>query len=460
MDLKRYLDLAALLEKDSSTPSERRAFGLKHSDKKHDPVAQLCIWIEARRHKLVPPLMSEKVDLFLYRVTVILVAAAFVLGLFSGAGLLSYSGKEPVNLIYFLAMVVLLPLSTMLLSVAAMLRADRTKNLLVHISPAYWMEWLFSLVGRKREETDDLFTISPSVLNWIVIRRSQMLALAFSSGLLVALLGVVATRDIAFAWSTTLDLSDTAFHAFLKTVALPWRVWLPSAVPSLELVSQSHYFRLGGALSGSMVSHAALLGTWWKFLAMATLFYAVLLRVIFLLIATIGYKRALQRAMLRLDGADMLLREMNQPLVTTQATETENAYRQVESGYKRVLHTLKDSYDIAQGWAIPKARLSVICDSLGVAASGYYEVGGNNPLEEDRRIADLSHGDVALFVKAWEPPTMDFVDYLLMLAAHADSVVIIPVGTEKSALKASDKEIGVWIRKIAALDQKKVWIKQ
>jgi hypothetical protein len=459
MNLKTYIDLNELLQRGQTTRQERRAFGLAFSSTGYDPAAQLREWVEVHRQTLNKPLVSEQVDTLLYHTTLVLALVAYVLGLFSGIGLLSYSGEEPVNLIYFLAMVLIVPLITMGLSLFAMLRANRARNLLVHISPAYWMERLMMLFSKEDTQKLSSLKINPQLFNWMVIKRSQMLALIFSLGLLSALLGVVATHDIAFAWSTTLDLSDKQFYTFVHTVAFPWRSWLPSAVPSLELVVQSHYFRLGGKVSEVMISHAALLGTWWKFLAMSTLFYAVVLRIFLLLLATAGCNSALQKALLTLDGVKQLLRDMNEPLITTQARENETLSSHRSSLGERTLHRLDRSYDIIQGWAFSRESLVTACDTYGVVSSGCYEVGGKNTLEEDREVLLLSHGEVLLFVKAWEPPTMDFVDYLEMLHEKAKRVVVVPIGTAERDFIPSAKELDVWVRKITGLFGESIWIK-
>ena len=458
MRLRDYIDLYVLLEDESSHPKERRAFGLAHQGIKDDPVAQLKAWVAQHRNRLNTPLLSEQIERVLYGVTLVLVVLAFGVGLFSGIGLLSYSGKEPVNLVYFLAIVVFVPLVTMTFSLIAMVRADRSHNLLVHISPAFWMEKLLSLFGRKK--IFDGIKLNPKLLNWIVIRRSQMMALAFSVGLLVALLGVVVTRDVAFAWSTTLDISAETFWHFTQTLALPWRAWLPQAVPSLELVSQSHYYRLGGHLQESMVSQAALLGTWWKFLAMATLFYAVVLRLLVYILATLGLKRALKEAMLTLDGAVLLLKEMNEPLVTTRAVEKETDFTSADTAYDRIVQRLESRYDMVQGWAIDPGQLSVISDALGLSAPIMLEAGGNNTLDEDEAVIKKSEGGIVLFVKAWEPPTMDFVDYLSMLSQKAKRVTVVPIGTVEEGLMPDSKAVDVWLRKIAALKKENVWVKR
>ena len=459
MTLKSYIDLSALLEHDTTTLQERRAFGLAHESMKGDPAAQLQAWRDAHLQRLERPLLSERVESFLYGVTLLLLIAAFVLGIFSGIALLSYNGHEPVNLVYFLAMVVFLPLVTITLTLFSMLSANRTKNLLVHISPAFWMEKVLSFFSKRTSIEPESFRINPMLANWIIIRRSQMAALAFSTGLFFALLGVVATRDVAFAWSTTLNITPEAFHHFTQLVALPWRSWMPSAVPTLELVEQSHYFRLGGKVSTAMIDHASMLGAWWKFLAMATLFYAIILRFMVYLLSVWGVKRALKRAFLTLDGAARLLKEMNEPLITTHEEEQQEAEK-IPSDIPEDTHArLEHRYNMIQGWSIDTKMLSVLADTFGVKASRMAEVGGNNTLQADQEVIDDTNGSVLLFVKAWEPPTMDFIDYLQALIPKSDTILVFPVGTPETDFKPAPKAVNVWVRKLASLGSDTVEVK-
>ena len=129
----------------------------------------------------------------MYRITFALVLIAFALGLLTGIGLLSYSGREPVNVIYFIAVVIFFPLLTMLLTFFTMIRASSSQNVLVHLSPAFWMEKLLGLMPTKVEEEIKTFQINPLLANWMIIKRSQIIVLFFSFGLLLALLGVVVT---------------------------------------------------------------------------------------------------------------------------------------------------------------------------------------------------------------------------------------------------------------------------
>ena len=460
MTIKSYLNLYELLENDSTRREENRAFGLSHILIKNKPLEQLLAWTQERKEKLSKPSIAETFTGYLYGVTLTLSMIAFVLGLLSGIGLLAYSGHEPVNVIYFIAMVVFFPLLTMTLTLISMLRTQNRQSLLVHISPAFWMEKILALLPHKVQENIQTLKINPLLANWVVIKRSQLIALFFSLGLFIALLVMVVTKDIAFAWSTTLQVTPEVFHGFLNTVAFAWRDIVPSAVPGMELIAQSQYFRLGDKLSQEMIANASKLGEWWKFLVMATLFYALFLRFLLYILASFALRRAVKKSMLSLTGASKLLREMNEPIITTHALKNEEIFMATKENYKQIIHHLDASYDVVQGWAISKDQLVVLCDSMGIIAPVFFEVGGSNSFDEDNEIISKSKGEVLLFVKGWEPPTMDFVDYMKDLCIKVDKVVLVPVGTAENNYKVKQKTIDIWDRKLIQIDEAKVWLKR
>ena len=359
-----------------------------------------------------------------------------------------------------MAIVVFFPLFTITLTLLSMIRANSAQSLLVHVSPAYWMEKVVALFPNRVQEDIQALKINPLLANWVVIKRSQIIALFFSFGLLLALLGMIITKDIAFAWSTTLDVSAESFHEFLQLMAYPWREFLPSAVPSVELIERSQYFRLGDKLSEEMIGNASILGQWWKFLAMATLVYALILRFLVYLLASFGLHRAIKKSLLSLKGSAKLLREMNEPIITTHANQAEQTFVPNESDYAQVVSRLDASYDVVQGWAMAKEQLVVLCDAKGVIAPKFYEVGGSNTLDEDSEIISKSRGEVLFFVKSWEPPTMDFVDYVVALVKKADKVIIVPVGTVDNNYQVKSTHVDVWDRKLSSINEAKLWLKR
>ncbi len=459
MHLKSYLNLYELLENNVSTREERRTFGLTQVLLQDKPYAQLKVWAEEHCSVLKKPSLYDMFSGYLYRVTFILVFIAFVLGLLSGITLLHYNGQTPVNVVYFMAMVIALPLLTMTLTVFSMFKSKQSQSVLVHLSPAYWMEKIVKLLPKNWQINLDDLHINPLLSNWIVIKRSQLIALFFSLGLLFALLAVVSTQDIAFAWSTTLDISPEAFHLFLKTLSIPWQSWLPSAVPSLELIEKSQYFRLGERLSDEMITHASILGEWWKFLAISTLFYAIFLRFLLYMFSVIGLKMAVKKSVMRLEGANTLLHDMNEAIISTHALERKEEFSSHNDTLVQTLNTLDASYDTVQGWAMSEEKLLLLNDSMEVISPLVFDVGGSNTLEEDMEIIHKSTGEVLLYVKAWEPPTMDFMDYVEALLLAVDKVLVCPVGTQEEQYMATQKSVAVWSKKLSFFDNKKVWLK-
>ena len=446
-----YIDLYELMQLQRESREENRKFGLKHKDLLDKPIRLLEMWRDEHIHLLPYPRVSQTVLKFVYRATLMLLVIAFFLGIFSGAALLRYNGSEPVNLLYFLSAVLFLPLITMFFSLLAMLRANKANAMLVHLSPAYWMENLLLLLPGKSREIIEKIQISPLLGNWIVIRRSQEMALAFSLGLFLALLGVVAGEDIAFSWSTTLHISPEAFASFLDSVAFPWKFWLPQAVPTPELIEQSHYFRLGGKLSSDMVNNAAMLGEWWKFLAMTTLVYAVILRFFFFLGASIGLNRAEVRSILSIEGVRELLREMKEPIITTHALEEEKSAERSSAPSVQV-GGAKQRYDTVIGWAMTKEYIDMQNDESGIEGDTIFEAGGIHSLKEDREAAAQAGRNILLYVKGWEPPNNDFEDFLIMLSDKENSeVTVYPLGTKEQAFEVSDRDFAEWEKKISKL---------
>jgi hypothetical protein len=458
MNLKSYLDLYSLLQHDICTREERRAFGLSKESLKNRPISQILAWKDQYISQLKKPLLSDNISSYLYSVTFTLVVIAFILGLLSGITLLSYSGQEPVNVVYFIAIVIFLPLFTMMLSLISMFRANSAQSLLVHLSPSYWMEKILKLFPNKVHKDIRDIKINPLLLNWIVIRRSQCIALFFSIGILLALLAVVITQDVAFAWSTTLQITPEMFYGFLNSLALPWRDFVPSAVPSLELIEKSQYFRLGDKLSEEMVQNASKLGEWWKFLVFATLFYALFLRLVMYVIATYGYKSALNKSLFSLEGVKKLLRDMNEAIITTAAKEDEYVVSSTYGDIQQV-STLQDSYDSVQGWALTTAQIDVLNDTMKVKSPNVFEIGGSHTLQEDADVANSSSKEVLLYVKAWEPPTLEIVDYIELLLKHIDKITVFPIGTEDEKYQVKKKFIDIWIGKLSMIDSNKIWIK-
>jgi hypothetical protein len=166
----------------------------------------------------------------------------------------------------------------------------------------------------------------------------------------------------------------------------------------------------------------------------------------------------LGQAILALDGAQELLNEINTPLVTTASHEYEAKLEHQNEHYAQLVNRLEPHCDAVLGWAMDQEGIAMILDALNLSAEWMVDVGGTRTLAEDETIIAQASGHVVLLVKSWEPPTMDFVDFLIELSDAVERVTVAPVGTGASGYDASPAEVAVWGRKLATLNRSKVWL--
>jgi hypothetical protein len=177
-------------------------------------------------------------------------------------------------------------------------------------------------------------------------------------------------------------------------------------------------------------------------------------------VAKWGYARALKRSFLSLEGVAALLADMNEPVITTSGNSDENAAEERNSVYMQETETLDRSYDRAVGWSMAEEALHLLNEHMSVITPKVDKAGGGNSLEEDSEIISRCTGEIVLYVKAWEPPTMDFMDFLEEMAHVARKIVVVPVGTAENAYRPKVREVEVWGRKLQRLESKKVWLKR
>jgi len=455
-----YLNLSQLLKEYQGSHEENRVFALKHQSLIKNPKKLILLWTESSMFRVQDTLDSRVFSVYFSSMSTLFSFISLLLGFFTGMGLLNYSGDAPVNVIYYLLFSMGLPLFSMVLTFFSMFSHGIILNFFTLFFPLHWVEKIFSLFsfGKNINAVNDKFT--PALKKWMFINRLQLFSLFFSIGLLLAILLEVAIQDIAFSWSTTLEVTPFAFQEFLTFIATPWSWFFPDAIPSVELVHMSHYYRLGERLDPEMIKNANVLGGWWQFLAMVTFFYAIILRVLMLIISHFGFKWQLGKDFLSLNGVDKLLREFQTSYVSTESQKLEKHLEIVSKIDTQIKDNHRRTYKTIIGWNFSNDEIALANDSKEIKALTVQTVGGNHTFLEDQEVAKLSSEVVLLYVKSWEPPTMDFVDFLELLIANimVNEIQVYPLGTVGRYYESSEKEVAVWKRKIEGLKSKKVWV--
>ena len=404
------LDLAVQLDRDdaaeASTLRERDHRIGRDVDHGQDDAARVTAWL----HRLDDPPHRGGVTL-----TVIGLVAVFlglVFGFATARAVFHYDGSSPVNVVHILAVFIVLQGFTLVLfALAAMPGRGGLQEALRELSPGRlaplvtrWLPGetraaLGRIVGRAGRHQ----RVYGRVQKWQVLGWSQALALAFNLAALAAALQLIVFSDLAFAWSTTLDVEPAAMHRFTSVLSLPW-AWWPDAVPSLELVRRTQTYQVE-AFAGSLDDEQARwFARWWPFVVMAMLTYGLIPRLITYGLTRWRLRGAVRSAVALTPGVDRVLQRMTATRVETRAA-TMPAGSDVSA-----------SHDEAPQLEPAAETAACVVAWSGVdAPNDALHAGGGNSLDEDRRTitrAAETGGPVRVRVKAWEPPVLEFADFI------------------------------------------------
>ncbi len=461
-------DPRELVERDAVV-GERIGAG-RMADRRH---ALLREWLSALG-ATGPGSTGRRVHTF-YRVVGWIAAAASLLG---GAGaaaaLLRYDGRDPVNIIDFLAVLVGLQLLLMAASVLALLpapwrgRAVRLSGLqeIVRDLGYRWAGVTAALqnrgvLGAKGAATVGrlaaLHGVYGSVERWSLTALTQRAAVAFNVGALAVTLYLVTVRALAFAWSTTLEIDPERMTRVFHAIATPWS-FLTGAVPDRELVDMSRYFP-GRAYDADR------LGDWWPFLFAALATYGLLPRLVLAAYAT-HRQRAARRA-LALDHGECSL--VHSRLLRTAAGwgpgVQEGSEIPAEAGRDadpagaplpsdlpvHVIRWADAAVTRAAAERLAAARYRWRLDSFDPANG---DGGDAEAAVLSRLRADASRSPVLLLAEAWEPPSKNLMHFLRALRAslgpeRAIVIGLLTGGPERSGANMDD--VRIWRRRVAAL---------
>ena len=431
------IDLNSALQSDRSTDGDEkkrrdRVIGQALQQGRSNPPRQLRGWLD--RVRISEWQRDGHHAVQLYQLLCLILAVA---GLITGWGLartvLYYTGDAPINIVNTLGLLVLpqiillafwllstlpkrIPLLSSLQSGLRFLNPGRLARHLVRVFPARSRQSL-SLVW----DADYATALAPAA-RWLFSFWSQLFSIFFNIGVLLAAFYLISFSDLAFGWSTTLNLNSGIIHAMLNVLSWPWHSLFPAAVPSTELVEISRYYRLedGAPDNATATELAAQLGQWWPFLITAIVCYGLIPRVLTLLISWSRLRHHLGHALAHLPGSPELLARMNSPLISTSAPQPETAmaieagarYQPPESGS----YGLKCAVIDWSGTGVELNGIATQLKTMGLAAQGLLTAGGIRTTDQDRAtilaLSKRKPEGVAVIVKAWEPPMLEFLDFI------------------------------------------------
>jgi len=477
--LSDLIDLNAALKTDSSADLDKRkqrdrGIGQALQAQRRQPARQLHGWLE--RVEIRGWQRHGRAGVQLYHVLCVLLAGV---GLVSGWGLaravLYYTGDTPINIFNAVGLLVVpqilllllwvlaavpwtLPLFSSLQSALRYLHPGRLARLVTGFFPARSRQGLDVIW-----DSENAIVMAPAA-RWLLSFWSQLFSVCFNIGVLAAVFYLIFFSDLAFTWSTTLNLDSVSFHRALTTLSWPWHSLLPDAVPSRELVEASRYYRLeAGSLAGGQAASpmlAAQLGGWWPFLVAAIACYGLLPRLLTLLISWYRFRHHLGKALPRLPGAPELLARMNSPLVTTAASRPETALAAEDAVANNVRQRVADTRITCAmvGWSgvlDNREELAPGLLALGIEPHNWLSAGGTRSLQQDRETVTAlcrnAHEGVAVIARSWEPPLLEFLDFIQSVRAQCDrrQAILVLLWGGEGGVDARDRD--AWRRTLQRL---------
>ncbi|GAA0845810.1 hypothetical protein GCM10009113_19540 [Marinobacter szutsaonensis] len=330
-----------------------------------------------------------------YRVNGGFVAAGCLIGILTMLGLLFYDGGQRINITVILAFV----LFQLLLALATTVQA------LVG-----WQPWRWLL---KRLHRDHASPTRARLQPLLMARAAHAGGVAFGLAGLATLLVMVVVQDLAFGWSTTLDTAASGYHSLVNTLATPWSWLWPAAVPSLELVEATRFFR---AASGTPGIDPSRWGQWWPFVVMLWLTWTVIPRVLLLILSQGLLRHRAARLLARHPGMQALLYRMETATLDTGSSHNDAA--DLPDTRTRSRPDLLPDTPIMICWA--GAGEPELPQRLQAPDTRIFRAGGRATLAQDdevlAQVGDQLAGQkapaVIVVTRSWEPPTGELHDFL------------------------------------------------
>ncbi|TVT58009.1 MAG: DUF2868 domain-containing protein [Sedimenticola thiotaurini] len=336
-------------------------------------------------------------------------ALALALGFLLVAGLVEFLTFERINLLWFMLIAILLPLCWWLLA--------------LFFSSAQVPFPLRALFEHRLPPGTFASSLRP-LMKLTVVALGQQLSLLFALGMVLAFLLYLLVTDLAFGWSSTLDISAAVIHQMTTIVSWPWQQLWPAAMPTMELVEQTHYFRAAPVVT----EQPELFGQWWRFLLMSLLVYVLFPR----LITALFYRYRLEQMQGRVCESDALISGLWQRLSTELIDhEAQPVEQRVRKSDRAITEKLDKSYTQIISWGTwPDEIIGSLRQQLGADLSLIYwrDTDSISAMESTlTELRSLPDEPPLLLCKGWEPPTGELEDYCSELSKMRSHLFLWPV---------------------------------
>ncbi len=408
------------------------------------------------------------------RASMLISAAMFLVGAIVAVGIFNFTGGHPINVLIVLGVFVFLQLLSLAISLLALGVATASPGFFEGLPLVLFMKQLAARSWRKASERSvdpetraavgrmlSRRSLYRRVERHLLFRHVQVAAAWFNLGALAVLLIEVTVTDLAFGWSTTLQLGTERFFQLCERLSMAWSSWLPEAAPSFDLVRATQYFRLEGAYvgatEGARIADPSLTGQWWPFLAACLVTYGLLPRAALAVWSTLMVSLSLRTVPLDTPDITRLVARLAAPELRWSHGEDPGNVTPLGAGLDPVSATLRSTPDSAVGvlWREAEIEQSMVADfsrrryraslrtPLGAA-------GGHDFAEDERFVASLGATDESLVLivsEPWTVPDAALRRFIEEIRARGRSRPIVVALTEGG----TEEDAAIWAGYLAEL---------
>ncbi|MCA8969657.1 MAG: DUF2868 domain-containing protein [Planctomycetes bacterium] len=409
----------------------------------------------------------------------LLIGIGLLLGGGASKALLAYDGTTPVNVLWFVFVLCAGQIALLVLMLFFILRTKSKRSgsaisvlhrpiaaLASRFFGEGWQSLRESLRAMRSRQA--LFA---DVERWTLFSLAQRFGVAFNVGALVVALATIAFSDLKFSWSTTLDVTPETVHAGVRAISAPW-AWLPSAIPSLDVVDASQWDRMAGAFITKVEDSDRLVKQWWTFLIAGVVAWGLVPRTVALVLGSwfarrgiraygfdhVGYQGLFDRLLPVQAGWSGPSPEDVEGVEPTKAVEAESARAMSGASTWVLLWGSAARHDAAVRDELTRRYASDIRAMHGV---------GGADLGADERAVDALGREAAsrviLVAAAGQQPTREVLDFVLAIrravgAGKPIVAVLLEFANGAAVGDALEEERAQWRRSLGTLDDPHVYV--
>ncbi len=418
--------------------------------------------------------------------------AGVLIGISVCASFFTYTGSQPLNISYYLAVTVLVQICLLILLSGTFVLGIRAR-----LQDGSWVPYAFlasfvekmilrmnrhlfnTLSVERRQSVVSALGLLKSghivygfLFFWPLFILMQLFSVGFNVGVLLSTFFRILFFDTAFGWQSTVQLSSDLVYKLVSTLALPWSWIIPEGIgfPTMEQIQGTRMILKDGILHLTTEN----LVSWWPFLCLAVLCYGLLPRLILVFSGYWAMTKSLVAIKFDHGSCDRLVRRFLTPLVSTESSESQAGEgpvltddfqfaKQPTEQHDSIVLVPDDIYDSC----LPDQLDRMIHAAFGCSVKGMERIGLDfdadikliETLFQHRSADNLRVGSpgIILLQEAWQPPIREVMVLIEKLRASADKKTPVMValigrpGPDTIFTKIDPSDYTVWNRKIAGI---------